>query len=71
MAATKMRWGDALDDDDLNYLPPSTITGPDSRGIKTITDFKKNEKGETVKVTTRMRVVKIEKKQYEVRRVLF
>lgn len=68
MAATsgKIRWGDTLDEDDLNYLPPSTITGPDGRGIKTITDYKKNEKGETVKVTTRMRVVKIEKKQYEV-----
>ena len=64
--AGKIRWGDTLDEDDLNYLPPTTVTGPDSRGVKTTTEYKKNEKGETVKVTTRMRIVKIEKKQYEV-----
>lgn len=29
-------------------------------------EYKKNEQGETVKITTRTRVVKIEKKQYEV-----
>ena len=69
MAATagKLRWGDTLDDDDLNYLPPTQISGPDARGTKTITEYKKNDKGETVKVTTRIRVVKIEKKQYDVR----
>lgn len=63
----KIRWGDTLDEEDANYLPPTTTTGPDSRGLKTVVEYKKNEQGETVKITTRTRVVKIEKKQYEVR----
>lgn len=67
MAATKIRWGDTLDDDDGLDLPASTETGPDSRGFKTKVEYKKNEKGETVKVTTRTRIIKVEKKVYEVR----
>lgn len=66
MAATKMRWGDTLDDDDANDLPPSTETGPDARGFKTKVEYKRNDKGETVKVTTKTRIIKVEKKVYEV-----
>lgn len=64
MAATKIRWGDSLDDDDS--IPQNTITGPDKQGIKTITEYKKNEKGEIVKTVTKVRVSKVEKKIYAV-----
>ena len=61
--AAKMRWGDTLDDEDGNGdLPPSTETGPDAKGFKTKVEYKRNEKGETVKVTTRTRIIKVEKK---------
>ncbi len=65
MAATKIRWGDTLDDDDS--LPPNSIVGPDKQGIKTITDYKKNDKGEIVKTVTKIRVSRVEKKIYAVR----
>ena len=42
--ATKMRWGDALDEEDdalpSTVLPGATVTGPDARGIKIYTDYK-------------------------------
>ena len=44
MAATRMRWGDAVDDDDegspKSVLPPSTVTGPDARNVKTYIDYR-------------------------------
>ncbi|KAK9827377.1 hypothetical protein WJX81_003907 [Elliptochloris bilobata] len=64
MAATKIRWGDTLDEDDS--LPSNSISGPDSRGVKTIIEYKRNDKGEAVKVTTKTRVSKVEKKVYKV-----
>ena len=63
--AGKMRWGDTLDDDD--FLPPTTVTGPDAKGIKTMVEYKKNDKGDLVKTTTKMRVSRVERKQYNVR----
>lgn len=60
-----MRWGDTLDDDD--FLPPTTVTGPDAKGIKTMVEYKKNDKGDLVKTTTKMRVSRVERKQYNVR----
>ena len=65
MAATKIRWGDTLDEDDS--LPANSISGPDSRGVKTFVEYKRNDKGEAVKVTTKTRVSKVEKKVYKVR----
>lgn len=59
-----MRWGDTLDDDD--FLPPTTVTGPDAKGIKTMVEYKKNDKGDLVKTTTKMRVSRVERKQYNV-----
>ena len=53
MAATKIRWGDTLDEDDS--LPANSISGPDSRGVKTFVEYKRNDKGEAVKVTTKTR----------------
>jgi translation initiation factor 3 subunit G len=66
---TTQRWGDVDDDaDDAVILPPPTTSGPDSRGIKTTVEYKRNDKGEIVRVTSRVRVVKVEKKLYKVGR---
>ena len=64
--SSRPRWGDTLDDDDVGFLPPTEVTGPDAKGIKTIVEYKRNDKGDTVKVTTRIKIVKMDKKQYEV-----
>ena len=67
LATTSQRWGDVDDDaDDAAILPPPTTSGPDSRGIKTTVEYKRNDKGEIVRVTSRVRVVKVEKKLYKV-----
>ena len=67
--ATTQRWGDVDDDaDDAVILPPPTTSGPDSRGIKTTVEYRRNDKGEIVRMTSRVRVVKVEKKLYKVRR---
>ena len=63
-SANKVRWGDTLDEDDS--LPSNTISGPDKQGIQTITEYKRNDKGETVKVTTKVRIAKVERKIYAV-----
>lgn len=65
MTATKIRWGDSLADED-DSLPSNSISGPDSRGVKTFIEYKRNEKGEAIKVTTKTRVSKVEKKVYKV-----
>lgn len=59
-----MKWGDAEDEDDT--LPPRSETGPDAKGIKTIIDYKKNEKGEVVKMISRTRVTTVKRTVYEV-----
>lgn len=63
--AGKMRWGDSLDDDD-DSLPPTQVIGPDKNGTKTVVEYYKNDKGESVKKTTKIKVVKVEKKIYKV-----
>lgn len=60
----KLRWGDTLDDEDL--LPPSVTKGPDDNGIKTVIEYYKNEKGDALKKTTKIKVVTVEKKVYKV-----
>lgn len=65
MSKTKIRWGDTLDDEDA--LPPTTIKGPDSHGVKTITEYYRNEKGDSIKKVTKLKVVNVEKKVYAVR----
>ena len=64
-SANKVRWGDTLDDDDS--LPSNSIIGPDKQGITTHTEYKRNDKGEIVKVVTRIRTSKVERKMYAVR----
>lgn len=50
------RWGDELDD---NYLPPTHDSEPDEHGIFTRTEYKINDGGQRVKVTKRVRSVKV------------
>ncbi|KAF8061162.1 eif3g-a [Scenedesmus sp. PABB004] len=64
MAKTKIRWGDTLDDEDA--LPPSTVKGPDSHGVKVTTEYFKNANGEAIKKVTKVKVVNVEKKVYKV-----
>jgi hypothetical protein len=64
MIKSKIRWGDTLDDEDA--LPPTTVKGPDSHGIKITTDYYKNDKGEAIKKVTKVKVVNVEKKVYKV-----
>ena len=61
---TRVRWGDV--DDDEEALPPPSCSGPDARGIKTAIEYRRNERGEAVKVTTKTRVSKVERKVYTV-----
>jgi translation initiation factor 3 subunit G len=42
MTSTKLRWGDTLDEDDV--LPPTTVSGPDAKGVRTTVEYRKNEK---------------------------
>lgn len=64
MSRSKIRWGDTLDDEEA--LPPTTVKGPDSHGIKIITEYYKNDKGEAIKKLTKVKVVNVEKKVYKV-----
>ena len=70
MMMMKQRWGDVLDEEEIGQyvtpLPAPMETGPDSRGVKTFVSWKRNDKGELVKMTTRVRVAKTEKKTYKV-----
>ncbi|PSC71007.1 Eukaryotic translation initiation factor 3 subunit G [Micractinium conductrix] len=58
------KWGDLLEEEE--ELPQSTTTGPDAKGVVTKVEYYRNEKGEVMKKTTKTRVVKIEKKVYQV-----
>ena len=60
----KLRWGDTLDDEDV--LPPSVSRGPDEQGIKTVIEFYRNDKGDALKKTTKLKTTVMEKKVYKV-----
>lgn len=64
--ASKIRWADTLDDDDVKEIPVGSVSGPDAKGVKTVVEYRKNEKGEIVKVTTRIKTSTIEKRVYKV-----
>ena len=64
MAATKIRWGDTLDEDDS--LPSNSIVGPDKSGVVTKTTYSRNDKGEIMKTVVKTRVSRVEKKIYAV-----
>lgn len=61
---TMAKWGDLLEEEE--ELPPSTTSGPDGKGVVTKVEYYRNEKGEVMKKVTKTRVVKIEKKVYQV-----
>ncbi|DBA83794.1 hypothetical protein WJX77_005203 [Trebouxia sp. C0004] len=65
MAATKMRWGDTLDEDMGDELPPPSVVGPDAKGVKITTTYRKNDKGETVKTVIKTKFTKVERKVYQ------
>ncbi|KAI5083270.1 hypothetical protein GOP47_0003497 [Adiantum capillus-veneris] len=52
------RWGDLGEDDEGPdaVLPPTQVIGPDEKGIKIVTEWRKNEDGAVVKVTKTVRV---------------
>ncbi|KAM0999383.1 hypothetical protein FF1_006091 [Malus domestica] len=55
----KLRWGELEEDDgeDLDFLlPPRQVIGPDEDGIKRVIEYKFNENGNKVKMTTITRV---------------
>lgn len=64
MSRQKIRWGDTLDDEDA--LPRSSVKGPDEQGNKTIIEYYRNDKGDAIKKTTKIKVLNIEKKVYNV-----
>jgi len=69
MSRNRIRWGDTLEDDDEEQgvaLPPTTSKGPDSHGVKTVTEFYKNDRGDAFKKVTKSKVVHVEKKVYKV-----
>lgn len=47
-------------------MPAPVVRGPDDNGIKTITEYIKNDKGEAIKRTSKVKVVTVEKKVYKV-----
>ncbi|MFS7949894.1 putative transcription factor interactor and regulator CCHC(Zn) family [Helianthus anomalus] len=69
---SKLRWGE-LDDDDgegLDFLlPPRQVIGPDGNGIKKVIEYKFNDDGNKVKITTTTRVRKLAKARFSKRAI--
>ncbi|CAM0943569.1 unnamed protein product [Alopecurus aequalis] len=62
MAAARIRWGELEEDDgnDLDFLlPPRVVIGPDENGIKKTIEYRFDDDGNKVKVTTTTRVRKL------------
>ncbi|KAM7271822.1 hypothetical protein ACFE04_031036 [Oxalis oulophora] len=57
----KLRWGELEDDvEDYDFLlPPKQVIGPDNNGIKKIIEYKFNDDGHKIKMTTTVRVRKL------------
>nr|XP_043617905.1 eukaryotic translation initiation factor 3 subunit G [Erigeron canadensis] len=67
---SKLRWGELEDDDGegLDFLlPPKMVIGPDSNGIKKVIEYKFNDDGNKVKITTTTRVRKLAKARFSKR----
>ncbi|KAI0511449.1 hypothetical protein KFK09_012079 [Dendrobium nobile] len=60
--ASKLRWGE-LDEDDAEemdfFLPPRIVIGPDENGLKKVIEYKFNDDGKKVKVTTTIQIRKL------------
>ncbi|CAL9118463.1 unnamed protein product [Musa acuminata subsp. burmannicoides] len=57
----KLRWGELEDDaEDLDFLlPPRVVVGPDENGVKKVIEYRFDEEGNKVRVTTTTRVRKL------------
>ncbi|XP_011035238.1 PREDICTED: eukaryotic translation initiation factor 3 subunit G-like [Populus euphratica] len=69
---SKMRWGELDEDDgeDLDFLlPPKQVIGPDDNGIKKVIEYKFNDDGNKIKITTTTRVRKLAKARLSKRAV--
>ncbi|GAY38007.1 hypothetical protein WN944_028140 [Citrus x changshan-huyou] len=58
----KLRWSelDEEDGEDLDFLlPPKQVIGPDENGVKKVIEYKFNDDGNKVKITTTTRVRKL------------
>ncbi|KAI4306366.1 hypothetical protein L6164_029648 [Bauhinia variegata] len=58
----KIRWGELEEDDgeDLDFLlPPRQVIGPDENGIKKVIEYKFDDNGNKVKITTTTRTRKL------------
>ncbi|KAK8487217.1 hypothetical protein V6N13_062704 [Hibiscus sabdariffa] len=65
---SKLRWGELEEDDDLDFLlPPREVIGPDENGIKKVIEYKFNDEGNKVKITTTTRVRKLAKARFNKR----
>lgn len=60
-----MRWGDQIDEDDV-YVPPTQVIGPDANGITITIEYKKNDKGDVIKYTTKSETTTVVRKVYKV-----
>lgn len=59
---SKVRWGelDEEDGEDLDFLlPPRQVIGPDQNGLKKAVEYRFNDDGNKVKITTTTRVRKL------------
>ncbi|XP_010242160.1 PREDICTED: eukaryotic translation initiation factor 3 subunit G-like [Nelumbo nucifera] len=62
--SNKIRWGELDEDDgeDLDFLlPPRMVIGPDENGVKKVIEYKFNNEGNKVKITTTTRIRKLAK----------
>ncbi|EYU36998.1 hypothetical protein ABFS83_04G205700 [Erythranthe nasuta] len=62
MQQPKVRWGELEDDggEDLDFLlPPKQVIGPNESGIKKVIEYKFNDEGNKVKITTTTRIRKL------------
>ncbi|CAL9211704.1 unnamed protein product [Musa hybrid cultivar] len=57
----KLRWGELEDDaEDLDFLlPPRVVVGPDENGVKKVTEYRFDDEGNKVRVTTTTHVRKL------------
>lgn len=58
------RWGDDEPGEEES-LPPSEETEVDENGFKHLIEYFRNDKGQTVKKTTKIRVVSVQQKVYK------
>ncbi|KAG9439716.1 hypothetical protein H6P81_019881 [Aristolochia fimbriata] len=69
---SRVRWGELDEDDgeDLDFLlPPRQVIGPDENGVKRVIEYKFDDEGNKVKITTTLRIRKLAKARLSKRAV--